>query len=138
MKVLLCTFLKKDVLKIWSKFTGEHPCRSAISNKVAKHLFSEHLFLRTPLDGCFWVFHKSSCLTKWCDEILLFCTSRQKQESFTCKFTKNCTSSQAFFQEFNHTFRIVILKNTSLWLLLRTIIFWKQSSMAAFQRQQQR
>ena len=24
-------FLRKDVLKIYSKFTGEHPCRNAIS-----------------------------------------------------------------------------------------------------------
>ena len=27
-------FLRKDVLKICSKFTGEHPCRSAISVKL--------------------------------------------------------------------------------------------------------
>ena len=30
-------FLRKGVLKICSKFAGEHPCRSAIS-KVAKHV----------------------------------------------------------------------------------------------------
>ena len=62
-------FLRKGALKICSKFTGEHPCRSAISIKLQSifikialrhgcssvHLlqFSEHLFLRTPLDGCF-------------------------------------------------------------------------------------
>ena len=27
-------FLQKDVLKIFSKFTGEHPCRTAISIKL--------------------------------------------------------------------------------------------------------
>ena len=27
-------FLRKVVRKIWSKFTGEHPCRSAISTKL--------------------------------------------------------------------------------------------------------
>ena len=27
-------FLGKDILKIWSKFTGEHPCRSVISIKL--------------------------------------------------------------------------------------------------------
>ena len=32
-------FLGKDVLKIYSKCTGKHPCR----------IFSEYLFLRTPL-----------------------------------------------------------------------------------------
>ena len=40
-------FLGKGVLKICSKFIGEYPCRSEIC------AFSEHLFLGTPLDGCF-------------------------------------------------------------------------------------
>ena len=44
---------EKGVLKIWSKFTGEHSCQCAISIKLLC-IFSEHLFLRTPLDGCFW------------------------------------------------------------------------------------
>ena len=43
-------FLRKGVLKIWRKFTGEHPWRS-VTNLL---YISEHLFLRTPLDGCFW------------------------------------------------------------------------------------
>ena len=30
----LRVFLRKSVLKIYSKFTGEHPCRSAISRKL--------------------------------------------------------------------------------------------------------
>ena len=30
----LQVFLGKDILKIWSKFTGDHPCRSAISIKL--------------------------------------------------------------------------------------------------------
>ena len=42
--------LRKGVLKICSKFTGEHPCRGVISIKL---LCSEHLFLKTALDGCF-------------------------------------------------------------------------------------
>ena len=33
-------FLGKGVLKIYSKFTGEHPCRSAISIKLQRN-FSE-------------------------------------------------------------------------------------------------
>ena len=32
-------FLEKDVLKICSRFTGEHPCRSAISIKLQATLF---------------------------------------------------------------------------------------------------
>ena len=57
--------------QIWSKFQGEHPCRSVISIKFLAALlksqfgmgvllliyciFSEDLFLRTPLDDCFWI-----------------------------------------------------------------------------------
>ena len=37
-------FLGKVALKICSKFTGEHPCRSLISIKLLKNIFSlEHL-----------------------------------------------------------------------------------------------
>ena len=59
-------FLRKGVLEICSKFTGEHTCQSAISIKLLCNfieitlwhgcspvycsIFSEHLFLRTPLD----------------------------------------------------------------------------------------
>ena len=47
-------FLGKGVLKICSKFTGEQPCQSATSIKLLCFVCcSEHLFLRTPLDGCF-------------------------------------------------------------------------------------
>ena len=46
-------FLGKGVLKICSKFTGEHPCQSAISIKLLCSIFSEHLFLATLLGGCF-------------------------------------------------------------------------------------
>ena len=47
-------FLDKDVLKICSKFTREHPRRSAIYFPVnLLHIFRT-LFLRTSLDGCFF------------------------------------------------------------------------------------
>ena len=58
-------FLEKGALKICSKFTGEHPCRNVITIKLLFGMgvlleicciFSEHLFLRTPLDGCRWKF----------------------------------------------------------------------------------
>ena len=48
-------FIVKDVLKMSSKFTGGHPCRSVILIKL-KSNFSEQLFLRTTLGGCFWNF----------------------------------------------------------------------------------
>ena len=64
-------FLGKGVLRICSKFTGEYPCRSAISIKPLSNFIEitllhgcspvnvlhivEHLFLRTSLDGCFCI-----------------------------------------------------------------------------------
>ena len=59
-------FLRKGVLKICSKFTGEHPCRSVISIKLPcnfikialRHGCSPlnllHIF-RTPMGGCFCI-----------------------------------------------------------------------------------
>ena len=54
-------FLAKSVLKIFIKFTREHPCRSVIEIRLRHGCslvnlmqFSEHLFLRTPMGGCFW------------------------------------------------------------------------------------
>ena len=66
-------FLVKDVLKICSKFTGKHPCQNVISIKLLCNFieitlphgcspvnllhiysYSEHLWLKTPLDSYFW------------------------------------------------------------------------------------
>ena len=63
-------FLRKSVLKTCSKFTGEHRCRSGVSIMLQynfieitlRHWCSpvnlldilEHLFVRTPLDSCFF------------------------------------------------------------------------------------
>ena len=52
-------------MKIRSKFTGEYPCQSVIFNShfgmgVSLEIcciFSEHIFLRTPLEGCFCWFN---------------------------------------------------------------------------------
>ena len=62
--------LGKCVVKICNTFTGEHPCRSVISIDLLcnfteitlRHgcppiiccIFSEHLFLRSPLEGWSW------------------------------------------------------------------------------------
>ena len=98
-------FLGKSVLKICSKFTGEHPCRSVISIKLLcnfikitlrhgcspvnlLHIFSEYLFLRIPLDGCF------------CRILAyLFYTvfSNQSLEKFL-----TCTFYEGFFNIFSH------------------------------------
>ena len=90
-------FLGKVVLKICSNFTGEHQCRRAIlinllchfSEIVLRHgcslviccIFSENLFLRTPLDGCFcimlfWI--NKRCIQNFVKHVTL-----QKKWSFT-------------------------------------------------------
>ena len=62
---------ERDILKICSKFTGEHPCQSMISIKLLCNFIeitfqdgfslvdllhiSEHLFIRTPMNGYFWI-----------------------------------------------------------------------------------
>ena len=56
-------FLGKCVPKIYSKFTGEQPCQSLTKQLYWNHtsawvfpcMFLKHLFLRTRLNGCFWV-----------------------------------------------------------------------------------
>ena len=74
-------FLGKGVPKICNKFTGEHPCWSVISIKLQSN-FSEHLFLRTSLEGCFcqYTFGKGSLLTtasklRWrrCNGYQIYC-----------------------------------------------------------------
>ena len=48
-------FLANSVLKMCSKFTGEHPCRHRCSPvNLLYCIFSEHLFLGTPVGGYFW------------------------------------------------------------------------------------
>ena len=64
-------------------------------------------------------------------------SSGPKLESLTCKFTKNCTPPQLFYQQFHYKCRTAVLKNASWWLLLRATLFWKYSWTAAFQRQLQ-
>ena len=71
-------FLRKGVLKICNKYTGEHPCRSVIWIKLLCNfieiplsmgvflwiycVFSEHLFLGTLLGGCFWAFLQNNSI----------------------------------------------------------------------------
>ena len=86
--------------------------------------------------GSFWeMLHKSSCSAKWWDEMSIFCTWGKKHESVTCKFTKNSTPSQVFFKEFDQKLGTATLKNTSWWLLLRTITFSEHSWIAVSQSQ---
>ena len=43
-------FLGKGVLKIYSKFTGEHPCRSSISMKLHATLLKSHFGMGVPVN----------------------------------------------------------------------------------------
>ena len=76
-------FLGKDVLKICSKFTGEHLCRSVKSNVGMGGflqiccIFLEHLFLRTPMEGCF---HKFDTLFFHSGKHMLKVNKTQQQE----------------------------------------------------------
>ena len=45
-------FLRKGVLKICSKFTGEHPCRTAISIKLLCNLFKSYFGMCVLLHIC--------------------------------------------------------------------------------------
>ena len=47
----------------------------------------------------------------------------RSKEVLHANLLKMWAPSQVFFNEFDHTFRTVILKETSQWLFLRTIIF---------------
>ena len=84
--------LKNRVLKICNKVTGEHPYTSMISIKLLCNfteimlwhgcspvilsicfIFSEHLFPRTILDGCFWYLDPFSKLWQFHLLHVIFC-----------------------------------------------------------------
>ena len=74
-------FLGKVVLKICSKFTGEYPFRSVISVKL-HGIFSEHLFLRTILGGCFCEFQPPDIVKNYfTGAFQAFCTSSRSSHS---------------------------------------------------------
>ena len=101
-------FLVKDVLKICSKFTGEHPCRSVILIKLQSNFFeitlrhgyspvnllqiSIHLFLRTPLGGCF-------CSTKhmFCTRFPTRCLSETAYDLLQFHYPKKCPYSELYW-----------------------------------------
>ena len=70
-------FFRKGVLKICSKFTGEHPYRSVISIKLLRNFFEIafwhgcspvnllHIFRTTFLKTHFWMAEKCSLVPIW-------------------------------------------------------------------------
>ena len=103
-------FLEKFVLKICSKFTGEQPCRSAISMRlrsnwieitlrnVCSPVYLLHIF-RTPFlkntcDGCFWNSDKENLII--CTGALRGTMLHTTRKFFTSSFFSNylITNSQ--------------------------------------------
>ena len=122
-------FLRRGVLKICNKFTGEHPCRSVISIKLLLkshfgmsvllyicYIFSEHLFLETPLDGCFWI------------TIMKHLAQRKKLVRGLSTWKIYIVTNFNFIEialwhgcypvNFQHIFRTPFPRNASGWLLL--------------------
>ena len=97
------------VLKICSKFTGEYPCRRVISHFGMGVLlqicciFSEHFFLETPLDGCFWriqIFWSICCRSQYfVFSITYFILQKLKQNSKI--LTRVCWSLLRSYQIFS-------------------------------------
>ena len=115
-------FLRKGVLEICSKFTGEQPCRSVISKKLRcnfvevtlRHVhslvnllhISRTLSITTPLEDCVW---KSF---QWIVKLLSLCFFIQTEVCLgprgipinTLQFTK-CELHSKFYEAFfpNHS-----------------------------------
>ena len=87
-------FLRKGVLKIYSKLTGEHPCRSAISIKLQSRNASGRLLLK------FWHQRKIFPLKF----LWIFCdiyTARKMKFSIKDFFSK-CDQIRSFLRIWSH------------------------------------
>ena len=118
-------FLRKGVLKICPKFTEEHPCRSVFSIKMQSNFgmgflkkfavhFSEHLFLRIPLDGCFRLL-EDRCyvyqLTRINKNILILSFCWYLVIQITAFFSNHIISTILFWNFFNSLFSEMGLLN---------------------------
>ena len=80
-------FLGHGVLKIYIKFTGEQSCQSVATLLQLFGIgvllsicciFWEHLFLKTPPDGCFWIYWDSDLWDMIQNNCLILLFSFQK------------------------------------------------------------
>ena len=81
-------FLKKGVLKICRKFTGEHRCGSVISRKLLCNFIEIALQHRcspvnSPLGGFWWWFKVSLSLSQW-SPIRLYNVIEKNHTSTSC------------------------------------------------------
>ena len=92
-----CVLLGKGALKIWSKFTGEHPCRSVISIKLLCTTFRKYLwkFLQKQLTifsrYLFTLLFKAP--SEMVDRVFSNSTLAQKMKFSTKNFFNNVTKS---------------------------------------------
>ena len=106
---LLCNFIE---IALW------HGC-----SPVKCRIFSEHLFLRAPLDGCFWLVHDSNSFGRY----LFFSHSSHVANTnfmFHCKCfikKKSLTTFIVFFT-INFQYWRLIKYKTNKMLFLRTLI----------------
>ena len=109
-------FLQKGVLKIWSKFTGEHPCRTAISIKLQSNfieitfrygcspVYLLHIFRTSfPKNTCGWLL---LCLKPTTDCL------RTLSLKTLCLFLKNTFTMISIYLE-----KIMGLKHRLVWVL---------------------
>ena len=92
-----CVLLGKSALKIWSKFTGEHPCRSVISIKLLCTTFRKYLwkFLQKQLTIFSRYLFTLLFKAPWemVDRVFSNSTLAQKMKFSTKNFFSNVTKS---------------------------------------------
>ena len=93
--------LEKVVLKIFSKFTGEHSCRSVISIKLLCNKISRTPFPRTALDGCF------------CIHLLILFVFRPCLYRIALRSVTNCISDRVFVHTWNEYLSTYFLSDSS-------------------------
>ena len=90
-------FLEKDALKICSRFTGEHPCRSVISVKLlctGKYVYTRLKVPRSTFLGeCFYIEIVASGVSVL--TVLCFCCSLCKVQKQPCRsaLEKRCSGN---------------------------------------------
>ena len=123
-------FLRKGVLKICSKFTGEHPCRSGISIKLLKSHFSMGAFPANLIHNFRISFYKKNYGGRLLDIgfslFSILTTSIEKKRNFEYKIyrTKQARIHKHNISKFRKTFAISKYSIKKTWIsisFLKTI-----------------
>ena len=117
-------FLGKGVLKIWSKFTGEHPYRSAISIKLLwRSAISIKLLCRTafPRNTSGWLLlemSKTIMILRICFIFLVFNRNRRHHFSFKFDITVRCYTTYSCFESYGYSLLFEMFTSFSRLILL--------------------